>query len=41
MPVKSVFSFVHPESGTSVVISGGWDARVKFWTWQPGGTTLQ
>ena len=32
-PVKGIASFKHP-AGTSVVVSGGWDSRVKFWTWQ-------
>jgi len=31
-PVKDVHSFIH-QSGTSIVISGGWDSRVKFWSW--------
>ena len=38
MPVKDVCSFIHQQSGQSVVISGGWDARIKFWSWQ--GPTL-
>ena len=28
-PVKDVASFVH--ENTSMVVSGGWDAFVKFW----------
>lgn len=31
-PVKDVFCFL--ENNTSVVVSAGWDSRVKFWTWQ-------
>jgi len=30
-PVKEVTSF--EQHGTSIVVSGGWDAKVKFWTW--------
>ena len=29
-PVKDVTSFIHPMSNQSVVISGGWDGKVKF-----------
>ena len=31
--MKDVASFVFPDNNASVVITGGWDARVKFWTW--------
>ena len=41
MPVKDVISFIYPQNNTSIVISGGWDAKVKFWTWAPGGQALQ
>lgn len=30
-PVKDVASFIHPESGVCVIVTGGWDACVKFW----------
>ena len=30
-PVKDLYCFVH--NGQSVVVSGGWDSRVRFWTW--------
>ena len=30
-PVKDIYYFNH--NNTSVVVSGGWDSRVKFWTW--------
>ena len=30
-PVKDVYEFVF--NGTAVVVSGGWDSRVKFWKW--------
>ena len=33
-PVKDVCSLIDPQTSTSVVITGGWDARVKFWNWQ-------
>jgi len=32
-PVKDVYSVQNPQSYETFVISGGWDARVKFWTW--------
>ena len=32
-PVKQVVSILLPNSGLSVVITGGWDAQVKFWSW--------
>jgi mRNA export factor len=31
MPVKDIYCFF--QNNTSVVVSGGWDSRVKFWTW--------
>ena len=33
MPVKDVYSLIEPNSRMSIVISGGWDSRVKFWSW--------
>ena len=30
-PVRGVVSLL--QNGTSIVISGGWDSRVKFWSW--------
>ena len=30
-PVKDIYEFTH--NGNTVVVSGGWDARVKFWVW--------
>jgi len=36
-PVKDIASFTN--QGTSIVVSAGWDAKVKFWTWQ-GPTQL-
>ena len=30
-PVKDIFCFV--QQNQSIVVSGGWDSRVKFWTW--------
>jgi WD40 repeat protein len=33
-PVKDVFSVVDPKTKNTFVVSGGWDARVKFWSWQ-------
>ena len=30
-PVKDIYCFF--QNNTSVVVSGGWDSRVKFWTW--------
>lgn len=41
MPVKDVVSFIHPQSQYSVVISGGWDAQVKFWSWTQDKSALQ
>jgi WD40 repeat protein len=32
-PVKEVFSVIDPSTNNTFVVSGGWDARVKFWTW--------
>lgn len=32
-PVKDVESLI-VNNTTSVVITGGWDCRVKFWSWQ-------
>lgn len=32
-PIKSVVSLQLPTNNQSVVITGGWDAKVKFWTW--------
>lgn len=32
-PVKDIVSILIPGNNTSVVISGGWDAKVKFWSW--------
>jgi mRNA export factor len=32
-PVKEVCSILVPSNNMSVVISGGWDAKVKFWSW--------
>jgi hypothetical protein len=29
-PVKDIASFIHPMNNQSVVISGGWDGKVKF-----------
>ena len=31
MPVKDIYCFY--QNNTAVVVSGGWDSRVKFWTW--------
>ena len=39
-PVKDVVSFIHKQNNTSILISGGWDCKVKFWTWT-GATQLQ
>jgi len=33
-PVKDIYCC--QIGGNPLVISGGWDARVKFWTWAPG-----
>ena len=41
MPVKDVSSFVEPNTRTPVVVSGGWDSRVKFWTWSQQGQLQQ
>jgi mRNA export factor len=30
-PVKDLYMF--HQNNTTVVVSGGWDSRVKFWTW--------
>jgi mRNA export factor len=30
-PVKDVYAFF--QNNTPVIVSGGWDSRVKFWTW--------
>ena len=30
-PVKDVYCFTHMNQ--SILVSGGWDSRVKFWTW--------
>ena len=30
-PVKDVYAFF--QNNTAVIVSGGWDSRVKFWTW--------
>ncbi len=32
-PVKDVANFTVPGMNVNVVVSGGYDARVKFWTW--------
>jgi len=32
-PVKEVVNVIVPINNTSVVITGGWDSRVKFWSW--------
>lgn len=33
-PVKDVASVMVPTNNQSLVITGGWDAKVKFWIWQ-------
>ena len=33
-PVKDIYCCTF--QGNPLIISGGWDARVKFWTWQQG-----
>jgi mRNA export factor len=38
-PVKDIYCFV--QNNTSVVVSGGWDSRVKFWTWANPGQLNQ
>lgn len=30
-PVKDLYEFTN--NNTTILVSGGWDARVKFWTW--------
>jgi WD40 repeat protein len=30
-PVKDIYYF--NQNNTTVIVSGGWDSRVKFWTW--------
>lgn len=38
MPVKDVYEFTN---GTNtVVVSGGWDSRVKFWVWAGSSLNL-
>ena len=39
-PVKDVCSIMTPQ-GHAAVITGGWDARVKFWSWQQNGPLNQ
>ena len=31
--VKDVVNILLPTNNMSVVITGGWDSRVKFWSW--------
>ena len=33
-PIKDVASVIVPTNNQSLVITGGWDAKVKFWIWQ-------
>ncbi len=37
-PVKDIYAFY--QNNTSIVVSGGWDSKVKFWTWS-SPTALQ
>jgi WD40 repeat protein len=34
--VKDIYCFI--ANNTSIIVSGGWDSRVKFWTWNNTGT---
>lgn len=38
-PVKDIYSFCL--KGSVYVVSGGWDAKVKFWTWSDPNTLKQ
>ena len=38
-PVKDVFSFCY--NNMEILVSGGWDSRVKFWTTQGSGQLNQ
>jgi hypothetical protein len=35
-PVKDIYYFMY--NNQSIIVSGGWDSRVKFWQW--GGPTM-
>ena len=34
LPIKDVANILLPQTSPSVVITGGYDAMVRFWSWQ-------